>query len=207
MSTTTVKTCSFKQNIYTKISQISSKTALLLSLCSCTAISVPGNNVTWKTYVNYRYGFEFPYPNDWKTLAASANNDGIVLASPENDTVEIRAWAANQLPELPETKHKTTINPNFQTAQGVSGVLQVEIVEEISTMTLSLNQNNVAYHWQARSQNQEFLDYYHLFYYIAYNYRIRNQAKTKHPSRISQNDALQHHNFLSQNQPFLQEWW
>lgn len=174
MSTTTVKTCSLKPNIYTKFSRISSKTALLLSLCSCTAISLPGNNVTWNTYVNYRYGFEFPYPSDWKRLPATTNNDGVVLVSPENDTVEIRAWAANRIPELPEQKNQTTINPNFQTAQGVSGVLKVEITQEISTMRLSLNQNNVEYHWQARSQNQEFSDYYHLFYYIAHNYRIRN---------------------------------
>jgi hypothetical protein len=173
MSTTTVKTCSFKQNIYTKLCQLSSQTALLLSLCSCTAMSLPGNNVIWKTYVNYRYSFEFPYPTDWNALPASTNNDGVVLVPPEKDTVEIRAWASNQIPEFPEQKNKTTINPNFQTAQGISGVLQVDIAEEISTMRLTLNQNNVVYHWQARSQNQEFSDYYHLFYYMVYHYRIR----------------------------------
>ncbi|MDB9303873.1 MULTISPECIES: hypothetical protein [Cyanophyceae] len=86
--------------------------------------------------------------------------------------MEIRAWAANRLPE-PRENTKTTINPNFQTAQGVSGVLIVEIDQQTSSMSLSLTQDQVQYYWQARSQKQEFSDYYHLFYYIAYQYRIQ----------------------------------
>ncbi|MEA5582970.1 hypothetical protein VB620_16675 [Nodularia harveyana UHCC-0300] len=172
MSTTTVKTCSFQQRIYTKIQSLGSKTALLLSLWSCTATSLPAPNVTWDTYTNSRYGFEFPYPNNWNALPAKTNNDGIILVSSKNNSVEIRAWAANRLPESIATNSQTTINPNFKTAQGVSGVLLVEIDQQISSMTLSLTQDQVEYHWQARSENQDFSDYYNLFYYIAYQYRI-----------------------------------
>lgn len=174
MSTTTVKTCSFKQKNYTKIQSIATKTALLLSLWSCTTSSVPEPNVTWDTYVNSRYGFEFPYPNDWNAQPKGINNDGIVLVSPKNNSVEIRAWAANRLPESLAPNSTTTINHNFKTAEGVSGVLLVEIDQQLSSMTLSLTQNEIEYHWQGRSQNQEFSDYYHLFYYIAYQYRIRD---------------------------------
>lgn len=173
MSITTVKTCSLKLKIYTKIKTIGGQTALLLSLWSCTASNLLPSRVTWNTYNNSRYGFEFPYPSNWNALPAKANNDGIVLLSPKNNSVEIRAWAAHQLPESIEQNSKTTSKPNFQTDQGVSGVLLVEIDQQISSMTLSLTQDEVQYYWQARSQNQEFSDYYHLFYYMAYQYRIR----------------------------------
>ncbi|TVP63881.1 MAG: hypothetical protein EA343_06675 [Nodularia sp. (in: Bacteria)] len=172
MSTTTVKTCSLKQKIYTKIQSLGGKTALLLSLWSCTATSFPAPGVTWNTYHNYRYGFEFPYPSNWNALPAKANNDGIILVSPKNDSVEIRSWAAYRLPDSMTPNRQTTNQPNFQTGQGVSGVLLVEIDQQISSMTLSLIQDEVEYYWQARSQNQEFSDYYDLFYYIAYQYRI-----------------------------------
>ncbi|MDB9373746.1 hypothetical protein [Nodularia sphaerocarpa] len=173
MSTTTVKACSLQQKIYTKITNLGGKTALLFSLWSCTGSSFLAPKVTWNTYTNSRYGFEFPYPSNWNALPAKANNDGIVLVSPNNAYVEIRAWAGYQIPESREQNSQTTHNPNFQTGQGVSGVLLVEVDQQISSMTLSLTKDQVQYYWQARSQNEEFSDYYHLFYYIAYQYRIQ----------------------------------
>ncbi|WP_414550239.1 hypothetical protein [Anabaena sp. CCY 0017] len=173
MSTTTVKTCSLKQRIYTKIISLSSKTALLLSLWSCTGGSFLAPKVTWNTYTNSRYDFEFPYPSNWNTLPDQANNDGTVLVSPINNYVEIRAWAGYQIPESIEQNSKITHNPNFETAQGVSGVLLVEVDQQITSMSLSLTKDEVQYYWQARSQNEEFSAYYHLFYYIAYQYRIQ----------------------------------
>ncbi|MDB9349669.1 hypothetical protein [Nodularia spumigena] len=87
MSTSTVKTCSFKQKIYTKIQSLGGKTVLLFSLWSCTATSLPAHDVTWNTYNNSRYGFEFPYPSNCNPLPAKVNNDGIVLVSPKNNYV------------------------------------------------------------------------------------------------------------------------
>ncbi|MEA5515973.1 hypothetical protein [Nodularia sp. UHCC 0506] len=173
MSSTTVKSCSLQQQIYTKIKNFGGKTVLLLSLCSCTASSFLAPKVTWNTYNNSRHGFEFPYPSNWNALPEASNNDGIVLRSSINNSVEIRAWAAHRLPELIEQNSKITHNPNFQTAQGVSGVLLVEVDQQISSMSLSLSKDEIQYYWQARSQNEEFSDYYHLFYYIAYQYRIQ----------------------------------
>jgi hypothetical protein len=115
MSTNTVKTCSFKQKIYTKTKSLGGKTVLLFSLWSCTATSLPAPDVTWNTYNNSRYGFEFPYPSNWNPLPAKVNNDGIVLVSPKNNYVEIRAWAANRLPDSKENT-KTTINPNSRSS-------------------------------------------------------------------------------------------
>ncbi|MDH6057816.1 hypothetical protein [Umezakia ovalisporum] len=173
MSITTVKTCRLRKSIYTKIQRLCSNTVLLLSLWSCSTTTFSITHVTWNTYNNSRYGFQFPYPSNWNPLPSTANNDGIVLVSPRNNSVEIRAWAGNRLPESIRQNSKTTINPNFHTAQGVPGVLLVESDQQITSMKLSLTQDQVEYHWQARSQNQQFSDYYHLFYYIAHQYQIR----------------------------------
>ncbi|WP_414565275.1 MULTISPECIES: hypothetical protein [unclassified Anabaena] len=174
MSTTTVKTCRHQQKNYTKIANIGGAVILLLSLWGCTATNFQDSPVTWNTYKNSRYGFEFPYPSNWKTLPVPGNSDGIALVSPQNEAVEIRSWAVNLLPEsiTTETNSKTKITPNFQTDQGISGVLLVEIDQEISLMKLSLIQDEVEYYWQGRSQNLEFPSYYPLFYYIAQQYRI-----------------------------------
>jgi hypothetical protein len=64
------------------------------------------------------------------------------------------------------------IKPNFQTTQGVSGVLVVEVDRGVGSMTLTLTQEQVKYCWQGKSKSQEFQDYYRLFYYIAQQYRI-----------------------------------
>ncbi|OYD92930.1 hypothetical protein CDG76_19685, partial [Nostoc sp. 'Peltigera membranacea cyanobiont' 210A] len=57
-------------------------------------------------------------------------------------------------------------------AQGVAGVLLVEVERGVSSMTLTLTQSQVKYHLQGRSKSQEFQNYYRLFYYIAQQYRI-----------------------------------
>ena len=60
---------------------------------------------------------------------APANGDGIAFISPQNKTVEIRGWASQQLLNSIVTEQEPVkkIKPNFQTAQGVSGVLVVEV--------------------------------------------------------------------------------
>ncbi|MEA5504241.1 hypothetical protein VB735_14170 [Halotia wernerae UHCC 0503] len=167
---TTVEACRLGQIIYTNIQTTGVAIALLIILWGCSAPSLNGSDLTWKTYHNERYGFEFPYPSNWTALSAPINDDGIALISPQNNTVEIRAWAVNRLPNL-LTKDQN-INSNFQTAQGVSGEMLVEVGQQVSLMKLTLTQGQVKYYWQGRSQNQEFPDYYRLFYYIAQQYRI-----------------------------------
>lgn len=130
----------------------------------------------WKTYTNSRYGFEFPYPSDWKSLPPPENDDGIVFVAPKKSSVEIRGWAGNRLPESIKKGIgvKTTTNPNFRTLQGISGVLEVEITNQRSSMTLTLSQNKVKYYWQGRCNSQDFDQYYRFFYYIAQQYKIKN---------------------------------
>ncbi|MBW4643325.1 MAG: hypothetical protein KME23_10095 [Goleter apudmare HA4340-LM2] len=166
MSSAAVKTRSLGRTIYTN--------ALLIMLWGCAASSFNTSGLTWKTYTNSRYGFEFPYPSNWTSLPAPDNDDGIAVVSPEKSSVEIRSWASNRLP-APLTKNqdaKITIIPNFQTDQGVSGVLVVEVDQQVSSMTLTLTQGQIKYYWQGRSQSQEFQNYYSLFYYISQQYRI-----------------------------------
>ncbi len=136
------------------------------------------SNQTWKIYNNARYGFEFPYPSTWKSLP-SDNGDGIVFTSPKNHTVEIRSWAGMQLPEgiIPEKNAKISINPNFTTAQGVSGVLTVEVGQQESVMTLKLAQGKLKYYWQGKAPSPEFDNYYRLFDYIANSYKIGQRSK------------------------------
>ncbi|MBE9036651.1 hypothetical protein IQ246_16375 [aff. Roholtiella sp. LEGE 12411] len=143
-----------------------------MMLYGCTATGFNAETITWKTYNNSRYGFEFLYPSNWTSLAAPENNDGIAFVSPHNNSVIIRGWASHQIPEFTITDREVKINPNFQTTQGISGVLVVEVNQQVSSMTLTLTQGQVQYYWQGRSKGQEFPDYYHLFYYIAQQYRI-----------------------------------
>lgn len=143
-------------------------------LWSCTAADFNVEAITWKTYSNSRYGFEFPYPSNWNSLPGPENDDGIGLISPQNKTVEIRGWASHQLANSIDKGLQSgkKIQPNFQTSQGVSGVLVVEVDRQATSMTLTLTHNQVQYYWQGRSNSQEFPNYYRLFYYIAQQYRI-----------------------------------
>ncbi|MBD2448844.1 hypothetical protein H6G76_17115 [Nostoc sp. FACHB-152] len=167
MSIISVKTCTSKQNIYTKYKSVAGAIALSLLLWGCSKpFSV--SDTQWKTYSNSRYGFEFPYPSNWNVLATPENADGIALASPRSQTVQIRAWASNRLPDA-INKNET----NFQTTQGVSGVLLVDIGQKVGSMKLTITQGQVTYYWQGQSLSQEFSDYYPFFYYIAQQYRIK----------------------------------
>lgn len=129
---------------------------------------------SWKIYKNVRYGIEFPYPSNWKIQSQPNNADGVVLVSPQDKSVEIRAWAANQLPDSLqlETNSQSTTNPNFQTLQGEKGILVIEATPEISLMKLTLTSDKINYTWQGQSSSQEFSNYYQVFYYIVQNYRI-----------------------------------
>ncbi|MDZ8066592.1 MAG: hypothetical protein RMY64_13390 [Nostoc sp. DedQUE08] len=172
--TTANKTCSLERRIYRFAVSVSGVIAVLIILWGCTANNFNAGAIAWKTYSNSRYGFEFPYPSNWISLAASENGDGIALISPQNKTVEIRGWASQQLPNSIVTNQESEkkLKPNFQTAQGVSGVLVVEVDRRLGSMTLTLTQSQVKYYWQGRSKSQEFQNYYRFFYYIAQEYRI-----------------------------------
>ncbi|BAY77014.1 hypothetical protein NIES25_34720 [Nostoc linckia NIES-25] len=174
MTTATVKTSCFTQKIYKLGFGLSPAIAILIMLWSCTATNFNVEAITWKTYSNSRYGFEFPYPSNWTSLAAPENDDGIGFISPENKTVEIRGWASQQLLNSIDKSRESRkkIQSNFQTAQGISGVLVVEVDRQATSMTLTLTQNQVKYYWQGRSNSQEFPNYYRFFYYIAQQYRI-----------------------------------
>lgn len=167
LSTLAAKALRLRQLFYTKITWVSAAIALLLILYGCFTPSLDVTDMTWNIYKNSRYGFEFPYPSNWKTLATPTNADGIVFVSPKNNTVEIRAWASNQILES-----ITPEKPNFQTTQGLTGILAVEVGNSVSSMTLTLTQNQVKYNWQGRTPSQEFQNYYPLFYYIAQQYRV-----------------------------------
>lgn len=168
------KTYSLGRRIYRFAASVSGVIALLVILWGCTANDFNAGAITWKTYTNSRYGFEFLYPSNWTSLAAPENDDGIAFISPQDNSVEIRGWASQQLPNSIFTEQESgkKIKPNFQTAQGVSGVLVVEVDQPVGSMTLTLTQNQVKYYWQGRSKSQVFQDYYRLFYYIAQQYRI-----------------------------------
>ncbi|MEH2331934.1 hypothetical protein [Nostoc sp.] len=164
------KICSLGGRIYRFAASVSGVVALLIMLWSCTANDFNAGAIAWKTYNNSRYGFEFPYPSNWTSLVASENGDGIAFISPQDNSVEIRGWASHQLPNDQEFVKK--IKSNFQTVQGVSGVVVVEVDRRAGSMTLTLTQSQVKYHLQGRSKSQEFQNYYRLFYYIAQQYRI-----------------------------------
>jgi hypothetical protein len=168
------KICSLGPRIYRFAASVSGVIALLIILWGCTANNFNAGGITWKTYSNSRYGFEFPYPSNWTSLAAPENDDGIAFISPQNNTVEIRGWASQQLlnPIVTEQEPVKKLKPNFQTAQGISGVLLVEVNQQVGSMTLTLTHGQVKYYWQGRSKSKDFQDYYRLFYYIAQQYRI-----------------------------------
>ncbi|WP_242044810.1 hypothetical protein [Anabaena azotica] len=145
--------------------------ALCLTLWGCST-TLDITSIGWKTYSNSRYGFEFPYPSNWNSLTAPTNDDGIAFVSPRNSNVEIRGWASNQLSPSMTEDSETSASYNFQTTQGLRGLLLVETGNTMSSMKLKLNQNQIDYHWQGKSPSQEFSNYYPLFYYIAQQYRV-----------------------------------
>lgn len=173
-SNSIVKALWISKHFYTKMMLASAVIAVLLMLSGCFTPSLNVRDITWKTYKNSRYSYEFPYPSNWNRSITPTNDDGIALVSPKNKSVEIRAWASNQLPESisPDSKNLNSQETNFQTIQGVKGQLVVGVGNAVSTMTLTLNQNQVRYNWQGKSPSQEFPNYYPLFYYIVQQYRI-----------------------------------
>lgn len=168
------KMCNLGRRIYRFAASVSGVIALLLILWGCNANDFNAGAIAWKTYSNSRYGFEFPYPSNWTSLAAPANGDGIAFISPQDNSVEIRGWASYDFPTsiVTEQEPLKKIKSNFKTAQGVSGAMVVEVDKNIGSMTLTLTQSQVKYCWQGRSKSQKFQDYYRLFYYIAQQYRI-----------------------------------
>jgi hypothetical protein len=148
--------------------------ALAVTLGGCNGVSKTTVAPRWEIYTNPRYSFQFPYPSNWTALPAPDNGDGQAFVSLQNPEVDIRGWAGNKLPNW-EKRHKNaqkTVNSNFQTAQGVSGTLTVEVGKQASTMKLTINQGQLRYYWQGRAPSQQFGNYYNAFYYIAQQYRI-----------------------------------
>ncbi len=152
------------------LSAITSGVGIGMIVWGCNANNLHTQDPAWKTYRNNRYGFEFPYPKTWQTLGNPDNSDGIALVSPNKKTVEIRSHASKPL--LISSKQNLKPVSNFQTNQGVSGVLAVEVGEKVTVMKLTITQKQLEYHWQGQSDSQEFQNYYRLFYYIAQEYKI-----------------------------------
>lgn len=166
---TAVKTSGWERKIYAIARTIA--VAVVLSGCSA---RMTQSEITWKTYNNWRYGFEFPYPSNWISGSLPENDDGITFVSPLHPSVKMIGWAGNQLPSLSEDENTNrSTNPNFQTAQGVSGVLTIEVGKTQVEMKLKLTRAHVNYYWQGQCDRQQFGDYYRFFNYIAQQYKIR----------------------------------
>ncbi|MEW6495443.1 MAG: hypothetical protein AB1589_23425 [Cyanobacteriota bacterium] len=107
------------------------------------------------------------------------NLDGRAFRDPQNPSVEIRGWAANNLSVIPSSSSNTSAtespkpqSQNFTTDQGMTGQLQVKVGSDISLMTLTLSQDKVLYNWQGQCESKNFADYYRFFNYIARQYRL-----------------------------------
>ncbi|TAE59244.1 MAG: hypothetical protein EAZ76_14330 [Nostocales cyanobacterium] len=176
MFTATRKMCNVKKIIQLLISSIG--TAIIISGCSADGFNGLNSSTNqWKTYKNPRYGFEFPYPKDWQSFPVD-NNDGVTITAPKKPDTEIRAWATKELPEIQPLGTNTQTNQNFETAQGMSGVLTVETNQKTSAMKLTINHQNINYYWQAKTNHQDFKTHYPLFSYIAREYKIQ-QSQTE----------------------------
>jgi hypothetical protein len=136
----------------------------------CNANNSQLQETRWNIYRNNRYGFEFPYPNTWQQLGNPDNSDGIALVSPNKKNVEIRAYASKPVLKFATENPQPVLN--FQTHQGVSGVLSVEVGEKVTVIKLTITQAQLEYHWQGKSASQDFQNYYRLFHYIAKEYKI-----------------------------------
>lgn len=129
----------------------------------------------WQVYHNPRYDFEFPYPQAWVAASPPDNQDGRVFHDPKNPAAEIRGWAGYNVRDTISPQPQP-LKPNFKTRQGVLGELKVDLGGETSSMTLVLEQNDIRYYWRGRSPQQQFDDYYRMFYYVASQYRIPPQT-------------------------------
>ncbi|MEA5578037.1 hypothetical protein [Anabaena sp. UHCC 0451] len=166
---TAVKTCKLRQVISLLVSGVG--TAIIFSGCSANGFWSSAQK--WETYRNPRYGFEFPYPSHWTSLASPDNNDGVTFVALQNQNTVIRAWAAKELPELQNPETLKQIDHNFETVQGLSGLMVIEVNPQITSMKLTITQGQVKYYWQGQTNSKEFKDHYRLFYYIATQYKIR----------------------------------
>jgi hypothetical protein len=167
---------------FTSVAKHAGRTVVLFALSGCAGANFNFSSVTWKTYNNSRYGFEFPYPNNWTTLPAPENDDGVAFVAPYNQSVEIRGWAGNRLSDLTNKRQNAqqSVKSNFQTKQGILGVLVVEVTPQVSAVTLTLVKGQVKYYWQGRCKSEDFDQYYRFFYYIAQQYKITG-TKPKSP--------------------------
>ncbi|WP_413174147.1 hypothetical protein [Anabaena azotica] len=175
MSIAVLKTRRWMRVIAGAVSNIGTiGTAMILS--GCTITNIYASEVTWKTYSNTRYSFEFPYPSNWNSSGTSDNNDGIAFVAPNNRNVEMRAWASRHLEVNIQEQYSREQTQNFQTAEGVFGVMSVDVGQQTTSMTLTITQGQVKYYWRGQSNSKEFKEYYRLFYYIAQQYKIRGQG-------------------------------
>lgn len=104
------------------------------------------------------------------------NRDGLAFSDPQNPAVLIIGIAGDRLPEIElSAKQKSppkSTQQNFTTEQGRTGKLQVDVGADFSSMTLTLIQGRIRYHWRGQSPSQQFADYYRFFYYIASQFRL-----------------------------------
>ncbi|HTL89083.1 MAG TPA: hypothetical protein VL134_06765 [Leptolyngbya sp.] len=123
----------------------------------------------WQTYRNARFEFEFLYPEGWVDSILPENRDGVAFSDPKNPGVEIRSWAEFVRSTPAKTPRPA---PNFTTEQGLPGRLDVKVEPQISTIALTLYQNNVEYNWRGTAPSGEFGNYYRFFSFIASRYRV-----------------------------------
>jgi hypothetical protein len=168
MSTAAIATGNLKRVIGLLFSGIG--TAIICGGCSINNFWT--SQQKWETYQNPRYGFEFPYPSNW-TSQIPDNNDGVSIVPPKNQNTEIRAWAGKDLPEIQNPDSLKEVDSNFQTVQGLSGVMVVEAGQTVSSIKLTITHKQVKYYWQAKTGSKEFKEYYPLFYYMAKEYKIK----------------------------------
>jgi hypothetical protein len=152
------------------MSVITSGVGVAMIFWGCNANNLQLQETRWNIYRNNRYGFEFPYPNGWQLLGNPDNSDGVALVAPNRKNIEIRSYASKSL--LKFSNNNLNPVPNFQTHQGFSGVLVVEVGEKLTVMKLTITQDELEYYWQGQSASPDFQNYYRLFYYIAQEYKI-----------------------------------
>lgn len=155
-----------------RIQQLSFIGAIALT-CGLSACQIPANyqkNISWQTYANPRFGYQFPYPANWQAEKTPSNLDGQAFYHDDNPKIKMRTWAGYAL--TPINKGIDHINPNFITESGEAGRLQVNIDKENTTMRLTLVKNGIQYHWQGSTPSREFANYYKFFYYVASQYQL-----------------------------------